>query len=1160
MKKTCFDIFRGALMALVLLSSICAMAQPDFDDNVQSRNSSGLINKHPYLEIVNKGLGKRVCHHAIEDRNGFIWVSTNNGVARYDGLRFETFFSTESRDHYVNDISAICEDTINHCIWAAFSRRLELACIDYYTFEKKIIKYNIELDLSTFENFIVGLYNYNDTLLMSSTRSGHILLHKQTGEVIGPFDSDKTAHSRMLHMAGYDYMVSRCDSIGDNLTRLCRIVERSVPKPRFEWIDIDTGVFTNLRHIDQVNDSILMLELSTPIARNQSGQARFIFCRYNVFTGNTKVIYNGHGRPKDFVCMDDGIWYSTNGKDIKMFDYATQQVDETLARNLSVSFSNVNSFCRLRNQSICFICSGEGLVKNDYYTSRFNVVDLRRVTDSRTCNSFLIHKDFKGGYWTWIIQDGLYHRKPDSFLFLQEDIRNGRNEQWGFFGCVDDTIHALTYFRNVYRILCYDHKTGKTSIVVDCLSKDRNKATSAINDFQMIDNGRILFSCGSNVCIYDPQKKSSSVICSKKESPITKVHYDGDSIVWICDRRSQLYSYNMLNSEMRLHATVGESTTNILGIHSQVRDNIREIWICCVDGLYYYLPSKRHLSKVEYGNVLNDALKSMVVDSYKNVWVASSNRVVCINNSNGCFYEYDLSDYNVNIDFNTSTAELSPDGTVLMAGQNGFVEFRGNDFITNDYFPAPVVGSYKYMNSMSNAYDAYTVDYQYGRSDTIVIPTGIRAMELNVRVLNYSNSEKNKFQWRALDWSTDTDWKTVNAGSSILFSNMPRGISRVELRSCDLNGYPTQNVRTLYINNLVFFYENPEFWILIGIAMILVVFALALYKNAETKRRRRYLEQEVARQAGALQLVNTELMRNQHIIELQNDELRQHKMNLEQEVADRTADLEVARQKAEESSRLKSAFLANLSHEVRTPMNCIVGFSKLLADPECSADDRREFIHLIQESSQGMLVLISDLLDVSRIESGQLRVNMKYFNVAREIHDVYSMLFVARKFPNVEFKLEADLEAIDRELYSDKDRFRQVIINICCNAFKFTESGHVAVMADIIRPSQLADYAFTGTIPSSLNCDLLLVRIEDSGIGIPADKMEVIFEPFRKLNNNKTLYPGLGLGLNIVKNLITLLKGQIWLTSRADIADHGTTFYFYLPFNEDPPLEQQRKE
>ncbi len=244
-------------------------------------------------------------------------------------------------------------------------------------------------------------------------------------------------------------------------------------------------------------------------------------------------------------------------------------------------------------------------------------------------------------------------------------------------------------------------------------------------------------------------------------------------------------------------------------------------------------------------------------------------------------------------------------------------------------------------------------------------------------------------------------------------------------------------------------------------------------------------------------------------------------------------ELKFAKEKAEESDRLKTAFLANMSHEIRTPMNAIIGFSELLNDSDLTVETRREFVRLISESSRMLLNLIEDIIDVAKIEAEQLKMIQGLCQV-NNILDGLERQFKSEltKATNSKITLRVKKGNPDPNLtfITDPLRFKQVMNNLIGNAFKFTEEGIIEFGYEILEEKIIQFY------------------IKDTGIGLPADKLTVIFERFRQAEESTTKeYGGTGLGLTISRKLIELMGGTIWVESVLHV---GSTFYFTLPFKE----------
>lgn len=273
------------------------------------------------------------------------------------------------------------------------------------------------------------------------------------------------------------------------------------------------------------------------------------------------------------------------------------------------------------------------------------------------------------------------------------------------------------------------------------------------------------------------------------------------------------------------------------------------------------------------------------------------------------------------------------------------------------------------------------------------------------------------------------------------------------------------------------------------------------------------LQKIISRELSSLAYNNLKLAKS-------NEEIKTHEVMLKEE-----------RDKALKADRLKSLFLANMSHEIRTPLNGILGFSEILASEALEPDEKDQYATIIKTSGDNLLKIINDLLDISALESNTLKIDPGDFNLSVTLKKIFDIYTQKIKQDNKDIEIKLMDTGNDLILYSDESRITQIITNLINNALKFTQSGFIEFGIKQSSKKEITAY------------------VRDTGIGITKEQKDIIFNRFQQAEaRTNKLYGGNGLGLSIVKELLRLLGGKIWVESEVD---KGSTFYFTLP-NKQP--------
>jgi len=404
------------------------------------------------------------------------------------------------------------------------------------------------------------------------------------------------------------------------------------------------------------------------------------------------------------------------------------------------------------------------------------------------------------------------------------------------------------------------------------------------------------------------------------------------------------------------------------------------------------------------------------------------------------------------------------------------------------------------------------------RKDGTTLPVEISARKVEIEGVKYFQSicrdiTERKFSEDTLRESEERFRKIFEESPiSIVMTGKDLGIIRANSAFCKMLGYKEEELKSVTLRN----FTHPDHIADDDVSLLrLVAEEISVY----------HTENRYIRKTGSVIWGSATIS----IIRNNNDEV-QYFLAMIEDITQRKiaeAELIAAKEKAEESDRLKTAFLHNVSHEIRTPMNAIIGFSALLNEPDTPEDDRQQFVEIIFQSGSQLLSIINDIVDIANIESGQVKLNIKEMNLNASLRSLDEQFSYKEKSDIISINLETGLSDDQSLILTDSTKLIQVLSNLINNATKFTKEGRI-------------DFGY------KLENSNLEFFVKDTGIGIPAEHHDKIFERFFQVDNLVSRkFGGTGLGLSICKAYVELLEGKIWLSSKPG---HGTDFRFTIPY------------
>jgi signal transduction histidine kinase/CheY-like chemotaxis protein/ligand-binding sensor domain-containing protein len=1089
------------------------------------------------------GLSQSTVTTILEDKYGFMWFGTEDGLNKYDGRRFTIYRKSLSDKTSLagNSISALYEDKAGN-LWIGTKEGLSRYNRTNDTF---INYYSDPDDANTLTNTSINTIGEGDNgniwvgtyinLNLLNPKTGKVIRYKADGK---PGSLSNTRVTKILRDSSHRLWVATNKGLNlynPKTNKFATYYHNALDKN-----SLNSDYVKTLADAGNGNLIIGTDDAGVDILNPSTG----VFTHHVSKKGDVSSLSNNNvhiiaptGAGNFWIGTEEGLNFYNTRSNL----FATYK--NSPADNTSLSGSSVRSVLVDNLGNLWVGAASAGISKYDKSLTLFKVYRYlygdKRGLSAKEVTSFA---DAGNGN-LWVGTDGgglnLFDKKSNTFTYYlyREKVKNGLSA---------NNVLTLLKSKIGNRLWIGSYSGGLD--LFDINKKTFTNFTKGSRANQLSD-GRVfalmedsknnlwVATNGGGVNILDPSMKKITKLRNdlNNEHTISNdvircFYEDKNGDVWIGTYNAGISIYHPATGKVtRLNKDNSKLSNNI--IFSIAGDKRGNIWVGTGSGLNKYIPGKKQFITYTTANGLaNNNIYSIVEGDKDYMWLSTNMGLTRFDVAKGTFKNYTLKNGLQDHEFKLNSGFRSPSGDIYFGGVNGFNTFNPESVVENKNIPPVVITGFELFKKpviagapnsplTKSIIDTRNIKLNYKQS----------IFTFEFAALDYTVPEENKYAYTLEGF--ENDWNYIRNQPRATYTNLNPGEYTFRVKAANNDG--VWNEKGIAIHIII----TPPFWltwwfkVLVALSGILALYAIYNYRIRNIKAQKLVLErqvnqrtQEVLKQAEDLKTLNGELINQTEELQTLNEEL--YEQRLQEEKA--RADAEQARLDAEQANKAKSIFLATMSHEIRTPMNGVIGMAALLGETKLS-EEQHEYAETIIHSGEALLNVINGILDFSKIESGKMDLDPHEFELRVCIEEVFDLFARKTAETNVDLIYQID-HRLPSLLIADGMRLRQILINLISNAIKFTHEGEVFLNVTLAAQAEnTLDLAF---------------EVTDTGVGIPPEKLSQLFEAFTQVDSSITRkYGGTGLGLAISKRLIQLMGGSITVESE----EHkGTTFKFTI--------------
>ena len=1047
----------------------------------------------------------------LQDSRGFMWFGTRDGLNRYDGYQF-TVYKNDPLDRKSlgnSFIMDLVEDTKGYiwvATWGGGLDRYDRRTNQFLHFRHDPADRN-----SLSSNLVICLMCDSRGVLWVGTEDGGLnMLDSASG-----------------HFVHYQYDKADEKSLGGNYVKdICEDSEFNIwvgtTEGGLNLFDRWTGTFTRFRH-DEKNVRSISSNNITAILEDSKhrlwigangGGLDLMDKKSRTFVHHKKSDGSKDSLTTNEInyLAEDGegnLWIGSENEGLSILNTVTGTFQNYLHDDVDPTSIGMNSPYEIyrdskKNMWIGSFTGGVDFVNRD--ASKFIHYKHNSSPYSLSDNHVLcIYEDSHDGIWIGTDGGGLnlFDRKTGRCIHYRHDPRHPNSL------CGDNVLKVMEDSQGNLWIGTWGHGISvynRAKKLYTHFKNDAGNPASLSNDnvwtlFE--DRQRRIWAgtYGGGLDLYDPVRKSfihyrhdKNDAASLSSDKVHSVFEDSKGRFWVGTDGGGLDLFDRQTGKCVHH--VHDSSKNSLAndnVGGIFEDKKGDLWIGTTEGLTRYNVAADHFTVYTTRNGLpNDVIFGVLSDDGGNLWISTNKGIARFNPDDGDCRTFGVADGLQANEFKEQAYCKTRSGILYFGGINGFNEILPDKIRSEPFDPPLVITNFQVFNKevpiALDGKDPSPLKIDITETKSITLPYKSSVITIQFASLNYTDAEKKKYAYMLEGF--DKGWNYVDAKRSVTYTNLDPGHYIFDVKSVDNDGKWSGKPISLVL------VITPAFWMTWWFRLILVLFLISTILTFYRVR------------------VNT--------IHASNREL-------ERQVRERTEEERKARRDAEEANKAKSVFLATMSHEIRTPMNGVIGMASLLAETPLTSQ-QQEYTATIMNCGESLLSVINDILDYSKIDSGKMEIEEADFDLVDCIEGVFDVFHEKAVQSGLKLVYRIDPE-VPACIAGDALRLRQVLMNLLSNAVKFTQRGEVFLGVHWLRARE------KGRIE-------LAFEVRDTGIGIPADKIAMLFKSFSQVDSSTTRkYGGTGLGLAISEKLVSLMGGQIIVKSEPG---RGTTFSFTI--------------